>query len=61
MKTFGSGSTALIISNKEMNEIMKINKSFEEFDSLIKGVSKTIKNEAKKRRISQNAIRYIRC
>ena len=48
MKTFGSGSTALIISNKEMNEIMKINKSFEEFDSLIKGVSKTIKNEAKK-------------
>ena len=61
MKTFGSGSTALIISNKEMNEIMKINKSFEEFDSLIKGVSKTIKNEAKKRRISQNVIRYIRC
>ena len=60
MKTFGSGSTALIISNKEMNEIMKINKSFEEFDSLIKGVSKTIKNEAKKRRISQNVIRYIR-
>ena len=61
MKTFGSGSTALIISNKEMNEIMKINKSFEEFDSLIKGVSKTIKNEAKKRRISQNVIRYFRC
>ena len=61
MKTFGSGSTALTISNKEMNEIMKINKSFEEFDSLIKGVSKTIKNEAKKRRISQNVIRYIRC
>ena len=61
MKTFGSGSTALIISNKEMNEIMKINKSFEEFDSLIKGVSKTIKNEAKKKRISQNVIRYIRC
>ena len=52
---FGSGrlldlapcNTTLIISDEEMNYIMKIVKSFEEFEILIKGVSKTIKNEAK--------------
>ena len=38
--------TTLIISNEEMN-IMKIVKSLEESGLLIKGVSKTIKNEAK--------------
>ena len=41
-KIFGSGSTALIISN-EMNDI-KIVKSLEESPSLIKGVSEAIKN-----------------
>ena len=45
---FRSGMTTLIISNKEMNDIMKIVKSLEKFGLLIKGVSKTIKNEAKK-------------
>ena len=44
---FGSGVTILIISNEEMNDIMKILKSLEESDLLIKGVSKTIKNEEK--------------
>ena len=43
---FGSGFTTLIISNEEMNDIMKIVKSLEESGFLIKGVSKTIKNEA---------------
>ena len=47
-KMFGSGKTTLIISNKEMNNIMKIIKSIEESGLLIKGVSVTIKNEAKK-------------
>ena len=50
---FGSGTypsdlakpTALIISNEEMNDIMKIVKSFQESGLLIKGVSETIKNE----------------
>ena len=44
---FGSGFTILIISNEEMNDVMKIIKSLEEFGLLIKAVSKTIKNEAK--------------
>ena len=43
---FGPGMTALIISNEEMNDIMKILKSLEESGLLVK--SETIKNEAKK-------------
>ena len=42
-----SRMTTLIISNEEMNDIMKIIKSLEVSGLLIKGVSKTIKNEAK--------------
>ena len=44
---FQSGTTTLIISNEEMNDIMKIVKSLEESGLLIEGVSQTIKNEAK--------------
>ena len=39
--------TTLIIVNEEMDNTMKIMKSLEEFGLLIKGVSETIKNEAK--------------
>ena len=39
--------TTLIISNEEMNNIIKIVKSLEESGLLIKGISETIKNEAK--------------
>ena len=46
-KMFGSEGTTLIISNKEMNDIMKIVKSLEKSGLLIKVVSKTIKTEAK--------------
>ena len=46
-KIFGSGMTALIISNREMEDIMKIFKSLEKFGLLIKCVSETIKNETK--------------
>ena len=42
-KMFGSVNTTLIISNEEMNHIMKIIKSLEESGLLIKGVSETIK------------------
>ena len=42
-KIYGSGTTALIISNEEMEDIMKIVKSLEELGLLIKGISKTIK------------------
>ena len=40
----------LIISNEKKNDIMKIIKSLEESGLLMKGVSKTIKNEAKKQK-----------
>ena len=43
---FRSGMIALINSNEERNNIMRIVKSLEESGSLIKGVSKAIKNEA---------------
>ena len=43
-KMFGSGMTTLITSNEEMNDIMKVVKSLEKS---VKGVSETIKNEAK--------------
>ena len=46
-KIFGSGTTTLIISNEEVNDILKIAKSFEDSGILLKGVSETIKNEAK--------------
>ena len=46
-KIFGSGVTTLIISNEEMNGIIKIVKSLEESGLLIKGIAETIKSEAK--------------
>ena len=49
-KLFRSGTTTLIISNEEMNDIMKIVKSLEESGLFIKGVSQTIKNEAKEQK-----------
>ena len=42
-----SGTTTLIISNEQMNDIMKKVKSLEESGLLIKGVNETIKNKAK--------------
>ena len=49
-KRFGSGTTILTNLNKEMNDIMKIVRSLEESGLLIKGVSKTIKNEPKEQK-----------
>ena len=43
----GSGNTTLSISNEEMNDIIKIVQALESSNILIKGVTKTIKNEAK--------------
>ena len=42
-----SHTTTLIISNDEMEDIMKIVKSLEDSSLLLKGVSETIQNEAK--------------
>ena len=46
-KILGSGTTTLIISNEEMNDIMKIVQALEDYSILPKRVTKTIKNETK--------------
>ena len=49
-KIFVSGTTALIISEEEMDDIIKIVKSYEESGLLINGVSETIKDKAKEQK-----------
>ena len=46
----GSGTKTLIISNEEMNDILKIAKALEDSNILLKGVTKTIKNETKQQK-----------
>ena len=46
-KIHGLGTTTLIIPNEEMNDIMKIVQVLEDSNILLKGVTKTIKNETK--------------
>ena len=43
-------TTALIISNEETEDIMKIVKSFEYSSLLLKGLSETIQNQAKEQK-----------
>ena len=45
-----SGNTTLIISNEEMNDIMKIVQALEDSNILFKGVTDTVKNEAKEQK-----------
>ena len=49
-KIFGSGNTTLIISNEQLNDIMKNVNSLGESGLMIKGVSETIKNESKEQK-----------
>ena len=49
-KIHGSGTTTLIISNEEMNDIMKIVQPLEDSNILLKGVTKTIEDETKKQK-----------
>ena len=50
-KTLGSGhNTTLIVSNDEMKDILEIVRSLEDSGLLLKGVSETIKNEAKEQK-----------
>ena len=49
-KIHGSGNTTLIISNKEINNIMKIVQLLEYSNILLKGVTKTIKSETKEQK-----------
>ena len=46
-KIHGSGTTTLIISNEEMNEIIKVVKALEDSHIFFEEVTKTIKNETK--------------
>ena len=49
-KKHGSETTTLIISNEEMNYIMKIVPALEDSNILLKGVPKTIKDETKEQK-----------
>ena len=49
-KMLGSGTTTLIISNDKMDDILKIVKSLEDSNVLLKGVSETIQHEAEEQR-----------
>ena len=49
-KILESGPTTLIISNDEMEDIMKIVKSLEDSGLLLKGFSETVQNEVKEQR-----------
>ena len=46
-KIHSSGTSSLIISNEEINDIMKIVQALQDSNILLKGVTKTIKNETK--------------
>ena len=50
IKKKSSGTTTLIISNEEMNDIIKIVQALEGSNILLKGITKTIKNETKKQK-----------
>ena len=45
-----SGTTTLIISNEEMNDIMKIVQALEDSNILLKGATKRIRNETKEQK-----------
>ena len=46
----GSGNTTLIISNNEMEDIIKLVKSLEDFGLLLNGVTRTVQNEVKEQK-----------
>ena len=50
-KIHGSGTTTLIYSNEEMNDIMKIVHAIEDSNILLKGVTKIIKNKTKEQKV----------
>ena len=49
-KIYGSRTTTLIISNEVMNDIMKIAEALKDSNILLKGVTKTIKDETKEQK-----------
>ena len=59
-KILGSENTTLIISNNEMEDIIKKVKSLEGSGLLLEGVIKTVQNEVKEQK-GGFLIRHIRC
>ena len=57
----GPGTKTLIISNEEMNDILKIVQALEDSNILLKAVTKTIKNETKEQKGGFYVIRFFRC
>ena len=49
-KMYSSGNKALIISNDDLNDLIKIATTLEEHDILLKGTTKTVKNNTKKKK-----------
>ena len=49
-RKYGSGTTALIISNEEINYIMNIVKALEDSNILLKGITKTNENGTKEQK-----------
>ena len=49
-KILGSGNTTLIISNDEIEDIIKIVKSLKDSGLLLKGVTETVQNEVKEQK-----------
>ena len=49
-KKNGSGTKTLIILNDELNDIMKIVQAFEDFNMVLKGVTKAVKKETREQR-----------
>ena len=60
---FGPGMTTLIISNEEMNYIMKIIKFLQDASLLTKGVNEAIENETEEQKggFSPHVFRCTRC
>ena len=46
----GSGNTKLIISNKDIEDLIKIVKSLEDSGLLLKGVTESVQNEVKEQK-----------
>ena len=49
-KILGSGNTTLVISNKDMEDLINIVKSLEDSGLLLKGATETVQNEVKAKR-----------
>ena len=49
-KILGSGNSTLIISNKDMKDLIKIVKSLEDSGLLLNGVTESVKNEIKEKK-----------